>query len=459
MMRAFPPLGLSLPRWRAQILRIPAVAPWLGAITLLALALRLVWVFYTDTLPLGGDPHWYYVVGSNLAHGHGFVAQPNPIFGEIPGPGKPTAFWPPGYPFALAALFKLTGVGFTPAQIMNAVLGALTVPFVYALGKSIFDQRAGLLAAGIFAVFPNVIAGMPLLFPEPLFTLIFFAAILLLTVRPSERPWLAYASFGALAGLACLTRGQGAVLFPVAVTYWLARDGWRPALRSTTLALLAAVLLITPWTLRNAVELHAFIPISTNSGAALRVGHGPESIGTTKWTHDKVDGYDMEQSMTSPDREAKAYRAYTRLAIDYALTHPMRELELTKLKLWNLYRSDAEIIPWITTLGTTPLKPDGLDDALWRVFDVTYYTLFLAAVVSLPLWVRRKPERVLLASVFVFWTLFHVAFLAEPRYHVPLFPAFAIAVAGGMWIAFDNARSALRRRTEAAVSHETSLAT
>jgi hypothetical protein len=55
MMRAFPALGLSLPRWRAESLRIPADAPWLGAITLLALALRLVWVFYTNTLPLGGD--------------------------------------------------------------------------------------------------------------------------------------------------------------------------------------------------------------------------------------------------------------------------------------------------------------------------------------------------------------------------------------------------------------------
>jgi 4-amino-4-deoxy-L-arabinose transferase-like glycosyltransferase len=415
-----------------------------GALTLLALALRLVWVFYTSTLPLGGDPHWYYVVATNLAHGHGFVARPSPIFGEIPGPGKPTAFWPPGYPFALAALFKMTGFGFTAPQVMNAVLGALTVPFVFALGKSTFDQRAGLLAAGLFAVYPNVIAGVPLLFPEPLFTLIFVSALWLLTVRTPERPWLVYAGFGVLAGLACLTRGQGAVLFPVAIVYWLARDGRRPAMRSTGLALVAAILLIAPWTLRNAVQMHAFVPISTNSGAALRVGHGPESIGTTKWTHDKVDGLDMQHAMNNPETEVKAYRVYTRLAVDYALTHPAREVELTKLKLWNLYRSDAEIIPWITTLGTTPLKPAGLDDVLWRLFDVTYYTMFLTAVVSIPLWLRRRPERVLLASVFVFWTLFHVAFLAEPRYHVPLYPALMIAVAGGVWIAIDGILRRLR---------------
>jgi len=29
-------------------------------IVLVGLALRLIWVYYTDTLPLGGDPSWYF---------------------------------------------------------------------------------------------------------------------------------------------------------------------------------------------------------------------------------------------------------------------------------------------------------------------------------------------------------------------------------------------------------------
>ena len=62
----------------------------------------------------------------------------------------------------------------------------------------------------------------------------------------------------------------------------------------------------------------------------------------------------MQHAMNNPETEVKAYREYTRLAVDYAFTHPARELELTKLKVWNLYRSDAEIVPWITTLGTPP---------------------------------------------------------------------------------------------------------
>jgi 4-amino-4-deoxy-L-arabinose transferase-like glycosyltransferase len=422
------------------------VALGVGALTLLALALRLTWVFYTDTIPLGGDPHWYFVVASNLANGYGFVVQPHPTLGEIPGPGEATAFWPPGYPFVLAGLYQFTGVSITSPQVLNALLGALTVPFVFALGKAIFDERAGLLAAGLFAVFPNVIVGVPLLFPEPVFTLTFVAALWLITITPASRSWLVAVAFGVLVGFACLTRGQGAVLLPVAIFYWLARDGWHGAARSSALALVAAVLVVAPWTVRNAVQLHALVPISTNSGAALRVGHGPESIGTTKWTQDEVDGLPMGRAMNNPDTEVKAYREYTRLAIDYALTHPVRELELTKLKLWNLYRSDAEILPWITTLGATPLEPDGLEETLWRLFDVTYYVLFLAAVASIPLWLRKRPEVVLLAGVFVLWTLFHVVFLAEPRYHVPLYPFLMIAVAGGLWIAFDTTRRRLHSR-------------
>jgi 4-amino-4-deoxy-L-arabinose transferase-like glycosyltransferase len=446
-MRALTPIALPLPRWRANSLHVSAVALGVGALTLLALTVRLVWVFYTDTMPLGGDPHWYFVVGSNIANGYGFVAQPHSIFGEVPGPGEATAFWPPGYPIALAGLFKLTGVSMTSPQVMNTALGALTVPLVFALGRSLFDQRAGLFAAGLFAIYPNVIAGVPLLFPEPMFTLVFVAALWLITLRPAERSWLPIAAFGVLVGVACLTRGQGLVLLPVATCYWLARDGWRGAVRPTAIATLAAVLLIAPWTIRNAIQMQAFIPISTNSGAALRVGHGPESIGTTLWTSDEVNGLDMEHAMNNPDTEVEAYRTYTGLAIDYAFTHPLRELELTKLKLWNLYRSDAEIVPWITTLGTTPLDPGGLDETLWKLLDVTYYVMFLAAVASMPLWLRRSPEAVMLAAVFVFWTLFHVAFLAEPRYHVPLYPFFMIAVAGGAWMAIDWMKDTVWRRS------------
>jgi 4-amino-4-deoxy-L-arabinose transferase-like glycosyltransferase len=442
--RAIPALTVSMPRWRAGALRVPATAVWLAGLTLLALALRLFWVFYTDTTPLGGDPHWYYVVGANLAKGYGFVATRNEL-NEIIAPGKPTAYWPPGYPFALAAAFKLFGISNTHAQVMNALLGACAIPFVYVLGSALFDRRAGLASAALYATFPSAIVWTPVLFPEPLFVLLFLAALCLVVVPPkTERAWLAVAGFGLLTGMAALTRGEGLLLLPVAAVYWLARSGWRLALRNTAIAVVLAVATIAPWTIRNAVELRAFIPISTNSASVLRIGHSPDAQGYTDWTTDIVGGFGMEESHFRPDWEARGYREYTRRAIAYAFGHPQRELELSGLKIYHVYRSDAGMMSWLTTLDSTPLKPEGLQDALWYLLTYSYYVLLFAAILSVPVWLRRDPRRLLLASLFLFWTAFHVVFTGDVRYHLPLLPFFAIAAFGTASLAID--RVAVRGR-------------
>jgi hypothetical protein len=87
-----------------------------------------------------------------------------------------------------------------------------------------------------------------------------------------------------------------------------------------------------------------------------------------------------------------------------------------------------------------PFRPVGLQDPLEDLATTSYYALFFAAVLSVPFWLRRDPRPVLLASIFLYWSLFHVAFHSEPRYHIPLFPLFAIAAAGGAVVAWDAVR-------------------
>ncbi len=439
-------IAVPLPLGRAQAIRISSTVLWVAAITTVALALRLFWVFYTDAVPAGGDPNWYLVVGINLAKGFGYVAPRDRNLYQIVGPGQPTAFWPPGYPFAFAALFKLFGVSVTHAKVLNAALGAATVPFVFGLGSSIFGRRAGLTSALVFAVLPSAIVWTPVLFPEPLFTLLFVAALwLLVAPAPASLPWRNVVAFGLVTGMATLTRGEGAVLVPVAITYWLARGGLRPAARQAAVALAVMIATIAPWTIRNAVELHAFVPVSTNGGSVLRSGHSPEATGYTLWTTDEVNGVSMEQSLFRPDWEVESYRVYTRRAIGYAFTHPVREVQLSGLKLYHTYRSDAGMMPWLTTLGSTPLHPAGLRDALWYLLTYSYYVLFFATVASVPFWLRREPGRLLLSAVFVFWSLFHIVFTGDVRYHIPLLPLFAIALVGGAQSAVDVARGAFAR--------------
>jgi SAM-dependent methyltransferase/4-amino-4-deoxy-L-arabinose transferase-like glycosyltransferase len=412
---------------------------WVGGLMLLGLALRLAWVLYLDTIPLGGDPSWYFSVARNLFEGKGFAAD-HLLYTDTPVHDEPTAFWPPAYPAVLAGVWKVFGFGVTQGKVLNAVLSAATIPFVYGLAAAIFNRRAGLLAAGVFAVFPNGIAWLPLLFPEAMFILQLVASLwLLVTFGPvrGRSMLVVAAAFGALAAFAALTRGQGLVLPPIALLFWLTRDGWRAAGRQGAVMLVVMAALIAPWTIRNIVVLDSPVLISTNAGVSLRTGHAPDSTGTSMWTGDPVliDGkwVTAEQSPYRTEWEVQGYNEWTRRAIVYAFTHPQREWDLTRYKVYHLYRSDSGVIPWLTTMGVTPIEPGWLENNLWRVFDVSYYALLFAALLPVPFYLRRRDAgRLLLVYVVGVWTLFHIVFNGEPRYHVPLFPVLAVSAAGGV---------------------------
>lgn len=411
-------------------------------LVLLGFALRLVWVLYVGTLPLGGDPSWYYNVATNIAHGHGFVADHRTLFEGDPIIGQPTAAWPPAYSYVLAGLWTVFGISVTSAKVLNAALAALTIPFVYLLARAIFNKQAGWLAAAVFAFFPNAIAWTPVLFPEQLFTLVFVAALWILVEPAALRGarWRAPLAFGLLTGVATLTRGEGVVLLPIGVLFWLTRDGWRGSIRQTAFAAIGIGMLVLPWTARNVVVMHALVPVATNSGIALRIGHSPQSTGTTEVTNppEPVDGVPVWEQAYYPETEVRSYRAYTRRSISYALSHPRRELDLSQYKIYHLYRSDAWVVEWVKLGTSTPIRSETLENVLWQLFDLSHYVLMFAAVGSAVFWLRRDPRRLLLANVILMWTLFHIVFSAEPRYHVPLFPIFAVAAAGGVCLAFGG---------------------
>lgn len=425
-----------------SVLRSPALL--MATLVLVGLSLRVAWVLYVGTFPLGGDPNWYYNVATNIAHGNGFVADHHrTLFDEHPIIGQPTAAWPPAYSFVLAGMWAVLGIGVTSAKVLNAVLSALTIPFVYLLARSIFGKPAGWLAAAAFAIFPNAIAWSSVLFPEELFTFVFVVAlwILIEPARLRGGRWRAPVAFGLLTGAATLTRGEGVVLIPVGVVFWLTRDGWRGSMRHTTLAALGLCAVVLPWSVRNWEVMHAVIPVSTSSGIALRIGHSPQSTGTTEIVNppEPVDGVPVWEQAYYPDTEVRSYRAYTSRSISYALHHPRRELDLSRYKIYHLYRSDtASMMEWVKLGTSTPIYSESLEDALWRMFDVSQYAVMFVAVGSAVFWLRRDPKRLLLANVILMWTLFHIVFSAEPRYHVPLFPIFVVAAAGGVCIAFDG---------------------
>jgi 4-amino-4-deoxy-L-arabinose transferase-like glycosyltransferase len=270
---------------------LTAVADWIRALpqrygkrTLIALAaialLGLLVRAYVVVDPVehpGDDSRAYYALSKALYEEQSFGGA------EF----EDSSDWSPGAPFLYAAAFYATGGAREgTARIVEALLGVATILVVFALGWRLggraHGRRVALFAAFAVAVYPPFIHSTGVIMSEPPAMLTLPAAVLaFLWASERERTW-AWLLPGLLFGLTAMFRPE--YLFVGAAFVVLAgmraalgagrehgRD-WRQGLTGAAVLLLALVLPILPWTVRNAVVLDKVVPISTGGGKALYVG-------------------------------------------------------------------------------------------------------------------------------------------------------------------------------------------
>jgi 4-amino-4-deoxy-L-arabinose transferase-like glycosyltransferase len=233
----------------------------------LALVLRLIVVALTWHAPVTLDPQDFSRTATSIAQGHGY-----PPSNRAPG-GGPSAFRPPGYPVFLAGVYVIAGHSSPAAgRLAGALLGTLSVALIGLIALRIWGRRVGLLALGIAAITPSVAILGTALISEALFVPLMLGAVLTaLEGRHSERRYAWLIATGVLVGAACLTRTNGIVLLvPFALAFAPTRSRRTPkAWLPSVLFVLIALLTIAPWTIRNWLVFHTFIPVSDESGYTL----------------------------------------------------------------------------------------------------------------------------------------------------------------------------------------------
>jgi 4-amino-4-deoxy-L-arabinose transferase-like glycosyltransferase len=191
--------------------------------------------------------------------------------------------WSPGAPLLYAASFYLTGGPREgTARIVEALLGVAAILVVFALGERLGGRGTdrgrwtGLLAALGVAVYPAFIHSTGELMSEPPALLTLPAAVLTFLWAGEKERWWAWLIPGFLFGLTAMFRPEYlfvAAIFVVlaAIRIWIGR-GPRPALAGAGALLIALLVAVIPWTVRNLIVLERLVPISTGSGKALYVG-------------------------------------------------------------------------------------------------------------------------------------------------------------------------------------------
>ena len=247
-----------------------------------ALILRAGLVAATFDTPTSLDPADFSRTGLSIAQGHGY-----PDSNRAPA-GGPSAFRPPAYPLFLGAVYAVAGQEAPPAarMVQALLLGTLSVGLIGIIATRIWGRRIGMLALGIAAVAPPLVVLSTALISEALFVpLVLGAVACVLEARRSARPLRWTIAAGVLLGVAELTRTNALVLLiPLAIALWQIgpRRGWHALLRPAVLAL-AAALVIAPWTLRNLLVLHAFVPVSTEVGYTLAGTYNLASRADQHW--------------------------------------------------------------------------------------------------------------------------------------------------------------------------------
>jgi 4-amino-4-deoxy-L-arabinose transferase-like glycosyltransferase len=429
-----------------------------GRATLALLALILILGFglraYRVVEPLpapGDDAHAYYALSKALYEE-----------GSYGGPGfhNPDD-WSPGAPLLYAASFYATGGAREgTARIVELLLGLAAIVVAYLLGKRLNCRPAGLLGALGVAVYPPFIHSTGALFSEPpaIFTLpAAVLAFLWASEQPRLRSWLLP---GLLFGLTALIWPEyllvgGAFVVLAGIRIGQQR-GWRPGLAGAATVALAFLVPIVPWTVRNAVALDRFVPISTGAGKALYVGtylpgdgeyERVKALLARRYLHRDLEPGSAELDRVDPTPLFDEVAArYPDLPRDAALSRigrqnfdrflgedPTGYAAMTVRKVWRM---------WSAGIG------EAMSSGLGRALQVLIVALGLAGLGVLA-WRRRWWALIAMATPILLVTAVGAASLAAPRRNEVLmtlvFPlaGVALARAGG---AISSSRPWSQRR-------------
>ncbi len=456
-MSAESPDGGAVTRWWRGI-GSPRVRAALLVILVAGGALRVAWVAHAAVKPkFVTDPEAYLLQGERIAHGHGYT---NPLVAienservarhEPTVPEQPASYYPPGYPAFIAVVAWIVwhtpipdddGAVVRSVAYAQALLGVLSILLLFELARRIANTRVALVAAGIMALYPGLITLTATLQLETVFIALTLATMLVLfTPATVDRPPRTHVLIaGAMIGAVSLVRPTVALLIvAVLVTRLAARRPWRETVAAMLLLVAGTVAVVAPWTIRNALTLHAFVPLSTGIGSALCQSRAPGASGGLD-SHVLAVHCTPPPAHRTPARDDVVSNNYaTHQAVQWSLHHPLSEIAMWWHRTYYAYRNDTT---GIQDFGAK-MSASGRHLVTTVSDVVAFVVLALAGVgAAMLLWTRRRTRgAVYLVASTVCFAAVPIILFGDPRYRVPAEPLFIVLAAVALCTFVDRVR-------------------
>ncbi len=412
------------------------------------------------------DAAAYARIAANLDRGHGFTAGAAAT--------QPSSDYSPGLPLLAAGIYKATGgVHERLARLLLAAIDTLSVLFAYLLARRLrrcmdfprYSREnacsaggesgvvAGLIAAGAVAVYPALLEYQGMLMSEPLAATLLSGGVLAMFWANDARQGTRWLLPGVLLGALALVRPEYlgvALVLGIVVFASGAGDGWRRSLSRAAILLAGVVVVVAPWTVRNAVALDRAVPISTGGGQVLFAGTylpsggNPERVGAEVVArHPGIfNPADARRLRLEQILARLAAHRYPDLESDRALARMGRE------QLWDDVSEEPLEYAGFVAAKVGRVWSHGPRDVMREpLWEALHWALVAFGLLGLALLARqRRWEALVLATVFLSITALSALLVASPRRVLVMLPLVAaLAGVGATWLWATLGRDSLGR--------------
>lgn len=348
----------------------------------------------------------------------------------------PTAWLPPVYPLLIAGIFLICGplsmASLNASILLNILCSAGTCIPIFFIGKRVGGVTLAATAAWLWAIFPNAIM-LPYEWiwdtsMSALLAAFLLWAALLVADTTKLRDWCAYGVFW---GFSLLTNPALGSLLPP----FLGWAGYRAARRDESssqktprisrswqrpaLAAAIAILCCVPWTVRNYIHFHKFIPVRSNFAFELWTGNNNIFDPHTGTAMSRISKYGEVRQFTQLGEIAFMEDKWRKATL-FMRAHPQL---VVKLEL-------ARIVT--TWMGTQHVVADFMHTDFWLdrlVFVVNAIVLVGTIAGIILLYRRRDPYAFPLAAAPILFPIIYYITHTSLRYRHPLDPVLMLLTA------------------------------
>jgi hypothetical protein len=410
--------SIFLPASPSALLVRMVVAAFLIRMVVVALVFRTLPDPAQNFGGFGWEMAW---VARSIATGHGFGSPFWPLTG-------PTALVPPGFPYLLAAIFRMFGLYSLHSAFailsLDSLFSALTCVPIYFLAKDSINTRIACYAGWAWVIYPFSVYYSTVVWEWALTALLFTTCLAILLRLHTVESRAAWAGFGLLYGLTALVNPAVLSVLPFlfVLTLWKRRRAGLPWFGRAVLTTVTVLAILTPWVVRSSRTMHTFVPIRDNYWLEFYAGNTGDSFeSNVAWAHPASSDTEMQSYQRMGETAYLAQKH--RLAADFVSHH----------KLWFAAATARRAFRYWTgfwSFNRRYLHKEPLD--IPNFFYCTAMTIFMLRGIC-RLWRHRRSIALPFVTLIAIFPITYYLSHSSMDYRQPIEPVIVILAVVGIF--------------------------